>query len=156
LKKIVFTGANGAVGQEFMRQFPETIPVPIRYRNRTQYHNLARAIEKADALIHAGGLLEAEDEHGLIQANALLPADILEIVKRVQSPTFPVALISSMSCLDVNGNYQGASEMSPYAWSKYLMEHMSMRYSGVSVKDCRKTDIYKPDLPRISHGHVFH
>jgi nucleoside-diphosphate-sugar epimerase len=129
--KIVLTGAGGSIGQEFVRQFPETVTVPVRYRNRSNYHNLAKELVDADVLVCAGALLSSKDEHEFIKANALLPSDILEIVAQVRGYDLPVLLISSMSILDSCGYYLPSSEMSSYTWSKYLMEKMAARYDNV-------------------------
>ncbi len=127
--KIVLTGASGGVGREFVRQFPDTCPVSVRYGD---YSALASKLRTADALVCAGALLHAETEHAFRQANVRLPLDILKLVSEVRGSSLPVLLISSMSILKNKVDYLAISDMSPYARSKYRMELEARKsYEGV-------------------------
>jgi len=144
--RVALTGASGSIGREFIRQFPETVPVSVRYRNRSQYDVLADKLMSVDALVCAGASLSSDSEIQLIDDNAFLPMDVLEIVHQVRGSSFPVILISSMSVLATWRCYKHPSDMSLYAWSKFLMEKMALRYvDKVAYKNIRFSTIFNRD-----------
>lgn len=154
--KIVITGASSGLGSQFLKQVPEAIPVSLRYNDYDSYQELTKALGQSDAVvIHFGALVDSDDMHKLLEANVCLVQDLLDIVDHAPGQV-KVILVSSMSLLDKNTHIKYPSEMSPYTFSKFLMEQVAAKHVNNPPLIVRFSTLFYKDPSRDGLSKMIH
>jgi nucleoside-diphosphate-sugar epimerase len=145
---IVLTGASGGLGRDFVRQFPDTRAVSVRYGDYKSYENLSKELERADTLVHSAALIDSSNINALTEANVLLVSDIINILNCINRK-MKVIFISSMSQLDKLGMIRPTYTMSSYTFSKHIMEAYVQRRAHIfDTKIVRFSTLFYRDPSR--------
>jgi len=157
--KVLFTGANGALGKKYTQSNPDTIPVYVRYNDGPGLQDLANQIKEADVLIHAGANLRPKTADDAIRDNAILPLDIIDMAGKINKDLH-IILISTMSLLSENCEPKRLKDMTYYAASKYIMEEMCQKLTSNPLTIVRFSSIFYEDpnkdgLSRIIYNAKF-
>lgn len=145
--RVLFTGANGALGKKYMSMFPETVPFQIRYADNSGIIKLSEIIKNVDVIIHASANLNPKSVDDAILDNAILPFDILDMAGKI-NPNTHIILLSSMSTLGEDGDPKRISDMSFYAASKYIMEELALKVSTNPITIVRFSTLFYGDRNR--------
>lgn len=139
---IVLT-AGGSIGKTFANQFHGEI---WSIRNLTQ-SAIDEIVRKSDVLIHNSANLEPKSLSEATEDNFYLTKRIVDTIKRVK-PNVHFVYISSMSMLSDQHRYMDTSEMSVYAFSKYMGEIYCLKESLPNCKIVRFSTIFYGDAEK--------
>lgn len=144
---ILFTG-RGYLANKYVEHFEAS----IESFRLLDFHSKRSLIQDASVLVHNAANLGNENLSKTIDDNFLLTKQIVDLCE-TYNPNIKLIYISSMSFLDVNGDYKKVQEMSPYAYSKFLAEtyclksslekKTSVRFSTIFYKDALKDGLSK-------------
>jgi len=142
--KVIFTGSRGSLGRRYLKKYPDTIGVSMRYEDMELYDNFREQLSDCDVVIHASANLNPSSVEESIRDNTLLTIDMLRSVEKINR-SIQVILISSMSIMGKNQNIKKIDNMTDYAISKYMMEVFSRKFYKIPVTVVRFSTLFYED-----------
>lgn len=147
---ILFTG-SGALYQAFHKLYDCDV---LSIRN-CEDDQLRTAVCNANIIVHNAALIKGSSLIEYINANFILTKRLIDIAYEV-NPKAKLIYMGSMSYLKDAASYHSVSEMTDYAYSKYLGETYCLRHPMRNVRALRCSTIFYKDAERDGLSKLAH
>jgi len=149
--RIIVTGSNGFIGQNAVKRFKDIGHDVIEYEWKNNY--TLPKLKGVDLVVHLGAISSTaeKDVEKVFKQNYDFTT---ELFKKCMKKDIPIHHASTGAVYGRGNEFKETSKlfpMSPYAWSKYMVEKFCRKYPNAPIKLFRYFNVYSTEGETESH-----